>query len=264
VSAGVSSIFSSIPRETVYTFKRGTHPPLLGVYALQASLKALYPETIMPLVADGMYGEATESFMKSYQGDHKLVADGVAGPITQRSLAVSLRKHADPEEHVPSGIIDGLVSGESGGLIDAKNWSVPGGVDLSYVQRRVIYPVVSPTSVKRAYSPPYQFSLVVDNLVDTQARYLDYSAVQSRTDRREYAWRLAVLEHNWPYGAQHLAEGKPLSNATATWVPKGTKFTDGAPVLTFADWAKFYAMGSRRHNHVGFMVHQAFGVPLDG
>ena len=256
------SLFQTIPHETTYTFKRGTTPHL-GVYALQRALNDINRlET--PLLADGVFGHQTEAKVNTYQRKLKLVGDGVAGPVTQRAIAVNMRALSDPEHRVPRGIIDGLVAGESGALIDAKNWSVKGGVDLSYVQRRVVYPVQSVTAVERAYNPPYQFGLVVDSIVEDHARYLAYSYVRKRPDGWEYAWRLAVLEHNWPFAAHELASGNQLSSQPASWVPRGTKFEDGAAVQTFADWAKFYAMGSRRHNHHGFMVKQAFDVPSDG
>lgn len=256
------SLFSTIPRETIYAFKKGG-PPTLGTFALQVAFNAVY-STELPLAIDGVFGNRTEGTVRKFQRGLGLLADGIAGPVTQRALAVKMRELSDPEERVPRGIIDGLVEGESGGYIDAKNWSVSGGVDLSYVQRRVAYPVQSETAVERAYNPPYQFGLVVDNIVDDQARYLSYPYVQKRSDHWEYAWRLAVLEHNWPYGAQQLARGEQLSLQQATWVPAGTKFSDGGAVVTFADWAKFYAVGSHLHNHIGFMVKQAFGVPTDG
>jgi Putative peptidoglycan binding domain len=256
------SLFADIPRETTYAFKKGMAPHL-GAYAIQRALNVIYPDD-SPLITDGSFGDASDARVKKYQTSLKLVSDGIAGPVTQRRIALSMRKHADPEERVPRGIIDGLVMGESGGYVDAKNWSVNGGVDLSYVQRRVAYPVQSATAVERAYNPPYQFGLVVDNILEDQARYLAYPYVATRADHWEYAWRLAVLEHNWPYGSQQLARGQKLSSQPATWVPPGTRFDDGAAVATFADWAKFYAMGSHVHSHAGFMVKPAFGIPADG
>jgi Putative peptidoglycan binding domain len=255
------SLFTDIPHDETFTFKVGM-PPHLGTYAIQKALIAYNP--LLPLAADGVYGVATADRVVSFQKNRGILADGIAGPQTQRMIAVAMREISDPDQRVPRGVIDGLVQGESTGLVDAKNWQQLGGVDLSYVQRRVTYPVVSETAVRRAYDPPFQFAKVTEDFVADQAKYLAYPYVQSRVDKFEYAWRLAVLEHNWPYGAGQLAQGIGLSNRTADWAPVGSCFEDGAPVVTYSDWAKFYSMGSRTHNHRGQMVKLAYGVPNDG
>jgi hypothetical protein len=170
---------------------------------------------------------------------------------------------ADADGSVPGGLIDAIVLGESGGYIAAVNWSVAGGVDCGFTQRRVTQPY-STAAVQRAFDSLYQFNLLQDNLLDRFRDFSNYAYVKGRGDRVEFAWRLAVLHHNWPYGASRLAQGFQLSLTKATWVPAGTKFEDGQPVVTFRDWAKFYAMGSKAHSHRGHMVREVFGVPIDG
>ena len=254
------SLFTQPPGNTDYTIKQGDNS--LAVWALQHALNSI-PVLGLKLAEDGDFGPGTKSGVVKYQREVELTTDGIVGPATQRRLAVTLRYDADPDMTLPRGLVDSLVSGESGGLIAAVNWSIPGGVDCGYTQRRVYTPFTE-AAVRRGFDAPYQFKLLSDQLLSRFKNFVGYSYVKSRSDAHEFAWRLAALEHNWPYGASVLAKGGRLSSRSASWVPQGCKFEDGAPVVTYADWAKFYAMGSHMHHHHGLVVKQAFGIPIDG
>src|SRR4051812_20486188 len=123
-------LFTTIPREVTYSFKLGMTAAHLGTYALQVAFNGINNVAVNTLETDGVFGPNTDVRVKAYQQLNGLIADGVAGPVTQRALARAMSKLADPDARIPTGIIDGLIDGESGGYIDAKNWTVPGGVDL--------------------------------------------------------------------------------------------------------------------------------------
>lgn len=257
--------FSSPPRATLYTIKEGTKPNL-ATFAVQRLLNGITGIAInrIRLSEDGVFGPATKDRVIIYQKETNLTADGVVGPKTQARMAHSCLIRADRDNLTPNGMIESLVLGESGGYLGAVNWSVPGGVDCGLTQRRVYEPFTD-AAIKRAFDGLYQTQLLVDQFLERFANFYKYPYVASRPDRSEYAWRLAALNHNWPYGASQLALGRGLSARQAGWVPAGTRFEgDGASVVTYSDWAKFYAMGSKIHGHRGLVVRSAFGVPRDG
>lgn len=211
------------------------------VYALQRALCA-HGKAI---ASDGDFGPNTKSKVKDAQRRLGLTADGIAGPKTQTALCVELAD--DLSIHgLPSGLARSLMEGESGYFLGAVNWSVAGGVDVSVMQRRVFGPPYSPTILMDAYDPmgAIRWSL---NLLDRRAQdFYDSPGVRRRSDRLEYSIRLALLAHNWPWAAGELAAGRALSTTKpATWVPKGLKFPDGGSVISYSDWAQFYALGGR-------------------
>lgn len=247
------------PSTTQVTFKKGmTH---IGVWAIQRCLNSFTDwNEGKRLAEDGEFGEGTEAWIKAYQDEVGLTPDGIVGPATQARMAKSCRYRADPNGTLPKGLIDGLIAGESGGLIAAVNTQVSGGIDCGYTQRRILSPYTEEETAE-AFDSLFQVKRFAEEFKDKFNQFSTYPAVKARADRTEYAWRLAALNHNWPYGAAELAAGRVLSTRTATWVHPSTKFTDGAAVTTYRDWASFYAIGSKEHNHKGLVVAQAFGVP---
>lgn len=256
-------VFSVPPSKTIYEFKKGD-PDGVGIASLQVALNetGYQPE----LVVDGNFGDETEVAVKDYQTSKGLGADGVAGLKTQTKLADGFGRTAKTLYALPSGLIYGLVEAEAGFRIGAVNWSQPGGVDCGYVQRRVYGPPWNELDIKKAFDPELQIGKFAE---DTRKRYDSFSdktrypAVQGKPNPTEYAWRLACLYHNWPYAADRLAKGFQLSAVEPSdpWWPTGVTFDDGEPVLTYRDWAAFYAMGSSLHGHDGRVVRYAFGVP---
>ena len=92
---------------------------------------------------------------------------------------------------------------ESGALIAATNWIVLGGVDCSYMQRRVYESYYADVPIiKRAFDGRYQISLAART---TQGRHDRFRADYGRGN--EIAWRLAVAYRNYPYGAEQTAKG---------------------------------------------------------
>jgi hypothetical protein len=244
------SVLSAPPTTTKYSFRRGDIH--VGVWALQRLLNRIYG---LHLAEDGVFGAGTEEAIKRYQSDTAATVDGIVGPQTQARIVRSCVVRASHGGDFPKGLIEGIIDSESGRLIAAVNASVPGGVDCGLTQRRVYSPYSS-VKVAEAFDP---LANVDDSAGTLWNRYTVFS---DRVGKGEYAWRLAALAHNWPSAADQLSRGQALSTTRlAAWAPASAKFTDGAPVRTWAEWAQFYAMGSRAHNHKGLVTGLAFGLP---
>jgi peptidoglycan hydrolase-like protein with peptidoglycan-binding domain len=257
------SIFTSPPRTTKHSFRRGdVH---LGVWALQRFLNVVYAGKMPFLAEDGVFGRDTDTAVKKYQADVGAYPDGVVGPITQSRIVRSCVVRAPSGPSLPVGLVEGIIDGESSRLIAAVNANGTGGIDLGLTQRRVYGPPFDTAKVKAAMNPLSNVAYSVMN-VDKTGVYDRYKVYSSRLGTGEYAWRVATLAHNWPWAATELSYGRRLSaTKLATWAqrPDGSwpKFADGAPVKTYADWARFYAIGSHAHRHRGLVTKLAFGVP---
>jgi peptidoglycan hydrolase-like protein with peptidoglycan-binding domain len=242
---------SAPPRESVYSTRVGDDG--WPVYALQSGLNDTQ-QGLPTLVEDGSFGPATNDVVKKFQSSVGLIIDGAAGPQSQIRIVEFLDSRVHKElPHVPGGLMRGFAEGEGGNNLAAVNWSVAGGVDCGIVQYRVLGPPYDMSKLKSAFSPYDAIVSAAKNWQVQADRFYTYTYVSTRRDRTEYAKRLAVLSHNWPYGASRLAQGFSLSDRTADWVPKGLRFPDGHPVNTYSDWAQYYAMGSTAHSWKGFI-----------
>lgn len=256
-------LFSTPPSTTIYEYKKGD-PDGVGVGALQMAINERGYS--LPLEIDGNFGDSTDIAVRWFQTSRELFVDGVAGLKTQTKLADEFGRLAKKSLNLPSGLIYGLVEAEAGFRIGAVNWSQPGGVDCGYVQRRVYGPPWDEDLVKDAFNANLQINKFAATTKEQYLKFRDshrYPAVATKPNPEEYAWRLACLHHNWPYAADRLAKGYQLSASAPSdpWWPTGVKFDDGELVKTYRDWAAFYAMGSKLHNHDGRVVRYAYGVP---
>lgn len=246
------SIFTNPPRTTKYSFRKGdVH---LGVWGLQVFFDNL---GYGPGTLDGVFGAKTDAAVRRYQKATNAKIDGIVGPQTQGRIVRSCVARAPGGTSIPKGLVEGQIKSESGGLIAAVNSQVSGGVDLGFTQRRVYGPPYDPALVKAAISPLANVSRSATDLI---GRYKTFSA---RVGKGEYAWRLAMLAHNWPSAADGLSRGRPISTTKrATWAPAGLKFPDGHAVTTWRDWAEYYALGSHTHRWPGMVTSLAYGVPV--
>lgn len=230
----------------------------IAAFAIQS---ALNKAGIKPkLVLDFDFGEKTEDNVRRFQSRENLITDGIFGPGTSLAMANFIQEKVERKVILPWRLLKGQIERESGNLILAQNRSVAGGIDCGYTQRRVYerdynnWEVVS-----RAFDSFYQIKLSANQLRERHDSFLTKVGVTNPTalkyikSRHERAWRLALLNHNWPYGATRLADGYYLSDRTASWAG-GSKFKDGTPVITYMDWAKFYALGAPEHNHPGLVA----------
>ena len=233
-----------VPSHTIFSSEEGDKG--IVVYAIQTALN----DTGADLEPDSVFGEATVEAVKRFQGKRRLVADGVFGPKTSKSMALALAPKV--ESSAPKGLMRGVVEGESGNHIGAVNWSVPGGVDCSYTQRRVYdAQMTDRAAVERAFDPLYQLGLLSRHLEGRFASFL------SRVPDRERAWRLATLSHNYPYAAEQYAEQTWPSVYALNpqpWVQNiRAKFPDGVAVETPHDWCRHYSLGAPEHRDPGTM-----------
>jgi hypothetical protein len=240
----------SIPQNTKYVFKKGDRG--IGVWAIQRAIQETWTDP-SGLVVDGIFGRNTDTWVRYFQAEQKLTVDGVFGPASSAAMVPELE--ATVSVKVPDGLIRGLVEGESGNLIAAVNWSVPGGVDCGYVQRRVYTPADDAT-IQRAFNSGYQLNLLGRSLRDWHDRYLGKPGASTH----EKAWRCATVRHNYPAGADKVADLGPenLSSYYTTaqaWVEDiGAHFPDGTPIRTPLGWMEHYALGNPAHSEPGTMT----------
>lgn len=240
---------SLVPASSVYSVEEEDEGVV--VFAVQKALNAsaLKPEN--RITVDSVFGAETTEAVLRFQTKKGLFEDGIFGPACSEAMALALFPKV--KTVVPDGLLRGLVEGESGNLIGAVNWSVAGGVDCSYCQRRVLdADLGDPEVVRRAFDPLYQMQLFATRLRERFDAYLPM------VSNRERAWRIATLVHNYPYAAQQYALGRwPSAYALApqSWVIDiGARFPDGAQVQTPDDWCRHYSLGAPAHDDPGTMT----------
>lgn len=256
-------VLNSLPARTEYSYSREKYSEVAhqGVYALQLSLYQINTDLGIAF-ADGYFGERTEQAVKNYQARRGLLADGIAGPATQKRLIVGWKNQAETTVDVKKGLLDGFLESEGGWLLAPVNWSVYGGVDVGAVQQRVYDLSATPQSawlttngvpdqslLDRVIFDPnkVQFALNAQATIltlahDLRARRDTYFNDKNRiypytrgNDRR--SWEMASLYHNWPYAATLLAKGGKLSDNDAPWIPQSLQ---DKGINTYAEWANYY------------------------
>ncbi len=245
---------SLIPSKTVYEVVRDDTGVV--VWAMQKALNATVAKAENKIAVDSEFGLATEEAVVRFQEKKGLAPDGSFGPQTSEAMAITLAARATTP--VPDGLIRGLIAGESGYLIGSVNHSVPGGVDCGYCQRRVFDEDADNLDVvRRAFDPMYQINLFAGRLRNR------YEIFRGRGFSAEKAWRLATLNHNYPYAAEQLSLGRwpnAYSDSYQQWVvniggPNGPlTFPDGEPITTPMEWCQFYALGAPEHDWPGQMT----------
>lgn len=240
----------SIPAQTDTSLRLGDVGVV--VWGLQKQCGQL-TGTVMLL--DGVFGRSTEAAVKQLQGVLGVTADGVAGPRTQAALAQLLANQATG---LPDQLLWSKVSYESGGLLGAVNWSVPGGVDCGVTQRRVYAAdYTNDDAIQRAFDPAYQIKLSARGLRSRYALYLSRSGTRHSP---ELTWRTAVLAHNYPALADKIslvgiAGLTSYYTTPQNWVIRfGLSFPDGQPIRTPLQWGQRYSLGSQAHNEPGRAV----------
>jgi hypothetical protein len=214
------------------------------VFALQCGLDELGYDCD----ADGIFGPATYRMVQAFQRKiQTLTIDGIAGSATQTQI-VRLIDISVHEKHpqLPYGLLRGFALSESGNSLGATNWNVSGGVDCGVVQIRCAGPPFYEGSMRIAYDPTIAMDQVAVAFLGRTSRFSQL--VYARQLPIEWAMRCAALAWNWPWAAEQFASRGKLPNPSldATWAVVGghrVKFPDGAPVMTYDDWARFYALG---------------------
>jgi len=219
------------------------------VYGLQTGLDAVG----YSLAFDGDFGPATDKAVRAFQTNYFLVTDGIAGVNTQARLIALLdtRTH-NRHDGLPDGLLRGFAESESGNKLGAVNWNVKGGVDCGAVQIRCYGPPYDMDVMRKAYNPGASLEVLANRfLLDPQYGVLALRRhAHAKRASVEFVERITALAWNWPAAAIQYADfGKLISpNKDATWAViegKRVKFPDGQPVMTYQDWAEFYALGGK-------------------
>lgn len=222
----------------------------LRVWALQRAFNSLGYN----LLEDGFFGNGTENTVIEWQNSNGLGADGIFGMQSSKRMAFLFDSQIS---NLPQGLVRGQMETESGNWIAAVNTLTPGGIDCGYTQRRVLSSDYNNQEViRRAWDSKYQIQLLANRLKERHDVYITRIAV----DTSEYAWRLASLYHNWPYGADVLSKTR-ISDLSSYWTTVksasdwptniGAKFPNGELVDTPLKWAKFYSLGAPNRDWPG-------------
>ncbi len=238
-----------IPSGSVYSVEQGDAG--LVVWAVQNGLN----DVGFSLEKDGVFGTKTEVAVENFQENTQIKVDGQFGPTSSKTLCAIFEKRV--KVVLPTGLQRSVIHLESGSLIGAVNWNVAGGVDCSYVQRRVYQIDYSDQEViKSAFDGAYQVEKTAQDFRTEFERFDKFVKV----DSLQLAWKLAVLDHNYPALAEQIARYgiNGLSGyytSPQTWVINaGRYFADGTQVRTPLEWGQHYALGSKTHNHKGLAV----------
>lgn len=212
------------PKSYRYTLRKG----YVGsdVYALQLNLNLLGQS----LTEDGDFGPLTEKGVIAYQSHHSLTADGVAGEKTQTQMCLDCI--AKYPQHLPTGLLRGIVEGESGYFVGCVNTDAPGGIDTGWTQDRIEIAEYSDARFRKGFRAADAFPAVA-NQIDTAAKsyYGRPGALSAKN-----AWWCATLNWNWPAAAEQYANGDSATWVyRARWYPNLSISDDGRIVKTYND-----------------------------
>lgn len=237
-----------IPSSSVYVVQHGMRGVV--IWAVQRALNQVLSDP--DISESGYFGDSTKDAVEAFQVDHGLLDDGKFGPKSSAAMALELEGRVSSP--VPVGLVRGVVHIESGDLIGAVNARVAGGIDCGYTQRRVLEADYGDRAVvRRAFDGLYQMNLLARTLKSRHDSFFGRPGARTH----QLAWRLAALNHNYPYAADQISR-KGVSGLSdyfqnpQSWVEAiGAKFPDGAPIRTPLEWCQHYALGSTQHGDPG-------------
>jgi hypothetical protein len=189
-------MFTAYPSYNPYRNMRFVRDRLMrgeDVYALQIAVKAVGAGD---LAIDGIFGQQTKARVRSAQEILGLYVDGVAGPLTQRALALRfLARH----EHMPYLLGLGQLTHESGCLLG--NYSAKradGSYDAGVAQRNTNY-----TDPRLGFNPVESISALT---LSFEHHYVLFDESDISEDRR---LALAAGAWNAPAFACYYAGVRP-------------------------------------------------------
>lgn len=193
--------------EVAHTYRFALKEGMRGheVWALQLNLNAASPNAETPtiLVEDGAFGPKTRQAVVALQRLESQKVDGIAGLQTQRALAATFIPTAEEMSRLPKGLMYSLIEGESGWAVGAVNFTVAGGFDAGWLQRRVLDEQRTDENVTNAFSGPISIQHAAAGLRDWKGKYNKLPGAKS--DQK--AWEYSVLRWNWPAAADKFAAG---------------------------------------------------------
>ena len=241
-----------IPRSLDATLREGDRG--IVVWSVQRTCN----RHAIPCAEDMVWGPQTTDAAKLLQVKLGVTPDGIFGPASQSALARRLCSKEETEHELPQQLLFSKVSYESGGYLGAVNWSVAGGVDCGITQRRVYDEQYDDdAAVKRAFDPVYQLNLSGASVSELYGIFLARPGIRGN---RQMAYRVAVLNHNYPSLADRIS-WNGIAGLTSyyttpqTWVTSfGLRFPDGAAIRTPLEWGQRYALGNSAHREPGQAV----------
>lgn len=202
------------------------------VWVLQLNLNAVGSNV---LTADGYFGPKTKSGVSAYQLAHGLSpVDGIAGIATETSICLVSANPAQQKYSTPSGLIRGIIEGETSFLLPAVSVKYHNGSrDIGALQENLSASDLSTEQV------------VTDSFICKNASDRALSKLRGRKDAyyrfkstlgNENCWRYAVLYHNWPSAADAYAF-KNINTWTyvARYVPTDAGPDDGFTISYNSD-----------------------------
>jgi len=197
-------MFTSWP---TYNWRRALHmtqPMLAGedVYGLQMGLNFVVPEA--KLTTDGVFGRATAEALGMAQRLLALAADGVAGPVTQRAIALKIGNKAKQDHPLVKGLPGGQLQHESGFQLGAYSpLRSDGTYDAGVAQRNTAH-----TPAQDGFDPVNAIGVLCKTVHDAHERYDKISDPLRR-------WKLAAGVWNAPAYANQLAWEEGQTNIPA-------------------------------------------------
>jgi hypothetical protein len=163
------------------------------------------------VTVDGDFGVETESAVEKVQKDNGLVVDGIAGLETQKTLCRAFFGPVQKQYSLPGGILVSIANNESGFAIAAySKHPSDNGYDLGALQRS-LSPVATQDQIVDAYDLDSIGHWTGKTLRESHDRFSDPWAVDSwyvtniaGGRKGRMAWQLAVLNHNYPFGAENI------------------------------------------------------------
>lgn len=176
------------------------------VYALQTGLNVFADPDIAP---DGVFGERTHQAVTRYQRNRGLTADGIAGILTQRSIAINIGNRVKRGVVLPNGLLKGVFEKESGYILGNHTARYPNGSwDLGVVQRNSqLHDIDDAFDVEDSIN--YYATRV-------RAAFDEYRGLNTYSDQRN--WELAAGSWNAPSWTARLARGQSLSDSAREWI----------------------------------------------
>lgn len=175
------------------------------VYALQTGLNVFADPDI---VTDGVFGDRTHQAVTRYQRNRGLTADGIAGILTQRSIAINVGNRVKQDVILPNGLLTGVFEKESGFQLGNHTARYSNGSwDIGVVQRNTQYHTIE-DGFDTFDSIDYYARRI-------RAAYEKYAPQVGQTKR---AWDLAAGSWNAPSWTDRLAAGRSLSDSAREWI----------------------------------------------
>ena len=178
------------------------------IYALQSALKGAGFYTTYAV--DGYAGAITDKAIRDYQAASGLTVDGIAGIVTQRSLALRDMYAANVKYKLPQGALKGQIESESGYILGNHSPRYENGsFDVGVTQRNTAY-----VSLDTGFDAPDSLDFLGAHIRRKYNEYKSYGVITS--ERR--LWELAQGSWNRPAWTDRLAKGLSLTQSQSTWI----------------------------------------------